>query len=105
MLHAQMYEVGDKYDVTGLKELAREKFLRACAKFWDDDLFAPAAHHAFTTAPEDDYGLRNVVSNIISQHMSLLDKPAVEALLAEFNGLALGLLKARAKDLGWTKKA
>jgi hypothetical protein len=101
MLHAQMYEIADKYDVTGLKELAREKFLRACAKYWNDDHFAPAAHHAFTSTSEDDYGLKKVVSSTISQHMALLKKPEVEALLTEFNGLALGLLKARATELGW----
>jgi hypothetical protein len=33
--------------------------------------------------------------------MALLKKPEVEALLTEFNGLALGLLKARATELGW----
>jgi len=105
MLHAQMYEIGDKYDVVGLKELAREKYLCASAKYWDDEHFAPAAHYAFSTTPEDDNGLRNVVSTTISQHMTLLNKPAVEALLAEFNGLALGLLKMRAKELGWVKAA
>ena len=103
MLHAQMYEIADKYDVTGLKELSREKFLRASAKFWDDELFAPAAHYAFSTTPEDDDGLRGVVNNITSQHMCLLNKPAIEALAREFNGLSFGLLKARAKDLGWIK--
>jgi hypothetical protein len=104
MLHAQMYEIGDKYDVTGLKELAREKFIRSCAKFWDDDCLAGAAHYAFSTTPEDDRGLREVVINTISQHMELLDKPEVEALLHQFNGLAVGILKSRAKELGWAKK-
>ncbi|KAH6003989.1 hypothetical protein HBI39_022250 [Parastagonospora nodorum] len=103
LLHAKMYEIGDKYDVIGLKQLAREKFLRASAKYWDSEYFAPAAHYAFSTTPEDDKGLRNVISNIVSQHMGLLNKPAVEALLTEFNGLAVGLLKMRAKDLGWIK--
>jgi hypothetical protein len=101
LLHAKMYEISDKYDVIGLKELAREKFLRATAKFWDDENFAPTAYYAFTTTPEQDQGLRDIVSNIISAHMVLLNKPAVEALLTEFNGLAYGLLKKRAKDLGW----
>lgn len=101
LLHAKMYEVADKYDVTGLDQLAREKFLRAATEFWDTEHFAPAAHYAFSTTPEEDKGLRDVVSNIISQHMALLKKPAVESLLIEFNGLAVGLLKARAKDLGW----
>lgn len=105
LLHAKMYEVADKYDVIGLKKIAREKFLRAAAHYWNSERFAPAAHYAFSTTPEEDKGLRDVVSNIVSKHMELLNKPAVEALLTEFNGLAVGLLKMRAKELGWTKAA
>lgn len=101
LLHAKMYEIGDKYDVVGLKQLALEKFRQACLLYWNCDDFAPAAHHAFTTTPEQDKGLRDVVSNTISQHMTLLRKPAIEALLNEFNGLAVGLLKAHGKNLGW----
>lgn len=103
LLHTQMYEIADKYDVSGLKEMAREKFLRACFEYWDDEHFAPAAHYAFSTTPEDDFGLREIISHIISQHMTLLNKPAIEALVANFNGLAFSLLKTRAKDLGWIK--
>jgi hypothetical protein len=98
-----MYEIGDKYDVIGLKELAREKFSRCCAKFWDSEEFAPAAHYAFSTTPEEDKGLRDVIVRTVSLHMILLNKPAVEAVLTEFNGLAVGLLKMRAKELGWTE--
>jgi hypothetical protein len=105
LLHAKLYEIADKYDVHGLKELAREKFLRACTQFWSSEVFAPAAHYAFSTTPEKDKGLRDVISNTLSRHMTLLNKPAVEALLTEFNGLALGVLKMRATDLGWTKDA
>jgi hypothetical protein len=103
LLHAKLYEMGDKYDVTGLKKLACEKFLRACAIYWNDDHFATAAHYAFITTPEHDQGLRDIVSETISQYMELLNKPAVEALLHEFNGLAVGLLKMRATELGWIK--
>jgi hypothetical protein len=103
LLHAKMYEMADKYDVVGLKQLAREKFLRANAEYWNSEQFAPAAHYAFSTTPEGDKGLRDVISNTISTHMVLLNKPAVEALLTKFNGLAFGLLKTRAKELGWTK--
>ncbi|KAF1915938.1 hypothetical protein BDU57DRAFT_573413 [Ampelomyces quisqualis] len=89
LLHSKMYEIADKYDVIGLKQLAREKFLRAASKFWDHEQFPPAAHYAFSTTPEEDKGLRDIVSNIILKHMSLLNKPAIEALLTEFNGLAV----------------
>lgn len=101
LLHAKMYDIGDKYTVTGLQQLAREKFLRACVSCWDSEYFATAAQYAFTTTPDEDKGLRDLISNTISQHMVLLKKPAVEALLNEFNGLAVGLLKAHGKTLGW----
>lgn len=101
LVHAKMYEMADKYNVIGLRDLAQEKFQRAATSHWDSDEFARAAHHAFTTTPEQDKGLRDAVSNIISQHMTLLKKPAVEALLNEFNGLAVGLLKVHGKKLGW----
>jgi hypothetical protein len=46
VIHAQMYEMADKYDVVGLKALSREKFRWACMKFWGDPEFAEAAVHA-----------------------------------------------------------
>jgi hypothetical protein len=103
MIHSKMYEIGDKYDVSGLKELSPEKFHRGCAKYWNDDYFAHAAHHTFTTTMDHDTGLRKVVVKVIAQHMELLNKPEVIALLHEFNGLATGILDLRAKELGWIK--
>jgi hypothetical protein len=96
-----MYEIGDKYDVLGLKQLSLAKFSLACDEHWNSDQFAPAAHHAFSTTPEDDKGLRDIVTKTIADHMKLLKKPAVEALLNEFNGLAVSLLKIKGKELGW----
>lgn len=105
LVHAKMYEAGDKYDVAGLKELSHEKFLRTCCKYWNDEHFAPAAYHALTTTHEADMGLRDIIKKVIAQHIELLNKPEVIALLHEFNGLATGILELRAKDLGWIKTA
>jgi hypothetical protein len=96
-----MYEIGDKYQVSGLKDLAKFKFELACAKFWNDGVFAEAAGHAFATTPEDDKGLRRIVCKTISEHMGLLKKKDVGALLMEFNGLAYGLLMEKAEKNGW----
>jgi hypothetical protein len=101
LLHAKMYEIGDKYDVVGLKELAREKFIRSCAEHWNSDHFAPAVHYAFSTTPDDDKGLRDVISKTLFDHIDLIDKPEVEVILNESNGLAVGLLK-RLKT-GWRR--
>ncbi|KAI4639935.1 hypothetical protein J4E93_008734 [Alternaria ventricosa] len=101
MVHAKLYEIADKYDVVGLKELVIEKFKRACHSFWNDPSFANAAHHVFSTTPEHDKGLRDIVSKTIAEHMAeLVKKPEVEALLTEFNGLAFGLLKMKT-EAGW----
>ncbi|KAL5115330.1 hypothetical protein ACEQ8H_006775 [Pleosporales sp. CAS-2024a] len=101
LTHAKMYEMGDKYQVSGLKELSQFKFELACAKFWHDKVFAQAAAHAFSTTPEDDKGLRRIVIKTISEHMGLLKKKEVSALLMEFNGLAFGLLVEKAEKNGW----
>ena len=96
-----MYEIADKYDVLGLKALAAEKFRVASAQFWNHAMFPTAAHHAFSTTMEEDKGLREIVCKTISDHMALLEKPEIEALMTEFNGLAFGLLKAKSKANGW----
>jgi hypothetical protein len=96
-----MYEIGDKYHVSGLKDLVKHKFELACAMYWDDPKFAEAANYAFSTTPDEDKGLRTIVCKTLSDHMSLLKKPEVEALMTEFNGLSFGLLLEKAKENGW----
>jgi hypothetical protein len=93
LTHAKMYEIADKYDVVGLKDLVKEKFGRSCQRFWDDPKFAIAAHHAFSTTPDHDKGIREIVSATISAHMELVEKPEVKVIMTEFNGLALGILE------------
>ncbi|RYN15660.1 hypothetical protein AA0113_g12553 [Alternaria arborescens] len=83
-----MYELADKYEVVGLKELAKEKFSRGCKHFWDTPDFPIAAFHAFSTTPEGDNGLRYCVSRAIATNMQLVRKAKVRALLMQFNGLA-----------------
>jgi hypothetical protein len=96
-----MYEMADKYEVFGLKELAKEKFSRGCKHFWNTPDFAIAALHAFSTTPEKDNGLRDCVSRAIAANMQLIRKFKIRALLMKFNGLALGILDAKSKELGW----
>jgi len=104
LVHAKIYEVADKYDVVGLKQLAREKFSRGCKHFWNTPDFHIAATHAFSTTPDDDDGLRGLVSQTIAGHMELAQTPEIRALLVHFNGLALGILDAKSEELGWYKK-
>ncbi|KAI2486474.1 BTB domain containing protein [Pyrenophora tritici-repentis] len=100
LLHAKMYEITDKYNVVGLKDLVVEKFSRACKNFWDDDNFPIAAHHAFSTTPEDDMDLRSIVSATIDAHIELVDKFAVIDLMLDFSELGVGVLRKKVKDHG-----
>lgn len=101
LLHSQMYELGDKYQVTGLKDLALDKFKCCCSVFWYTNDFPPAARHVFASTPDSDKDLRNQVAMTISKHMGLLNKPEVAALLDEHNDLAADLLRLKAGILGW----
>lgn len=93
-VHAQMYALADKYGIHDLKDLAREKFAAVASNDWDGKGFAVAVHTVYASTPESDYGLRNVVVDTLSEHRELLEKPEMEALVKEVNGLAFGLLKA-----------
>lgn len=101
VIHAKMYEIADKYEVVGLKDLAKEKFSRACLKFWNNANFPVAADYAFSTTPEEDKGLRDVVCKTFSEHMSIVNRPEVEAVMKGSNGLAFSLLKLKSKQQGW----
>lgn len=103
LLHAKMYEIGDKYEVVGLKDLVMDKFKASCKHFWSTPSFAVAARHAFSTTVEDDKGLRDIVSATISEQLELVDNPEVGAILTEFNGLALGILRATLAKQGRRK--
>lgn len=88
-----MYEIADKYSVIGLADLATEKFKLSCLHFWDHDEFAIAAHHAYSTTPDEDEGLRFIVKKTITAHLELVKKVNVKTLMAQCNGLALGILE------------
>ncbi|KAJ6282184.1 hypothetical protein J3E71DRAFT_361129 [Bipolaris maydis] len=105
LTHSKMYEMAEKYEVISLKELAKEKFNRGYNRFWNTLDFHIAASHAFSTTPEDDTGLRDLVSQTITKHMELTQAPDIRKLLMQFNGLALGILDAKGKEVGWNLKS
>lgn len=96
VIHPKMYEVADKYDVAGLKDLVAHKFKASCKAYWDKPAFAQAAHYAFSTTPENDMGLRSIVAKVICENIdALINKPEIEVLLTEFGGLSYQLLKMK----------
>jgi len=81
LLHSKMYAIGDKYDVAGLKELARTNFCMISNKAWKDEAFTEVADHVLSSTPDSDAGLRDVLCEMIGLYVELLNKPAFADLL------------------------
>ena len=93
LTHARMYAIADFYGVCGLKELASKKFRDAVGEHWNSDDFAKAIQVVYTTTIAGDRELRQVVMDVLMNHMELLDKPDIEAVMRELPDLAFDVLK------------
>ncbi|KAI4953062.1 hypothetical protein J4E86_006601 [Alternaria arbusti] len=87
-----------KYDVNGLKDLARTNFSALCAIFWDKDVFAQAAEHALSSTPDSDDGLREVIRQIIISHIELLNKSDIAELLSKHTDFVFSVLRRVAEE-------
>jgi hypothetical protein len=83
LTHSKMYTIGDKYDVPGLKELAKGKFQSVYVRFSESEDFVVAAEHAFSTTMDDDEGLRKIVRDILMARKGMLVRPNVKAFLVK----------------------
>jgi hypothetical protein len=93
-VHAQMYALADKYGIHDLKDLAREKFAVAASIGWHENMFATAVQTVYSSTPDSDHGLRDVVVETIRKHKELLRKAEIKILVREVDGLAYDLLKS-----------
>ncbi|ENH99091.1 hypothetical protein COCC4DRAFT_181912 [Bipolaris maydis ATCC 48331] len=105
LIYSKIYQMANKYEVVGLKELTKEKFNKSCSHFWNTSDFHIAANYTFSTTPEGDGGLRDLINQSIAKHMELAQGAAIRKLLTQFNGLALGILNAKSEELGWNTKS
>lgn len=101
LVHAKMYEIADKYQLAGLKALARKLFASEILASWDHELFPAAAHYAFSTTVEEDKDLRDIIIRTIAEHTGLIRTTEIQALMTEFGGLAVGVLLAKADECRW----
>lgn len=104
IMHAKVYALGCKYQIPSLQSAALKKFEEAAALAWATDEFVHAVHLVHTTTPDSDKGLRDVTARVILEHDDeLCNKPAMEAVVRSFDGLAYGLLKEQTKRPRKTK--
>ncbi|KAG4433159.1 hypothetical protein IFR05_011372 [Cadophora sp. M221] len=75
VFNVKMYVVADKYDIPGLKCLAKKKFEKAVKLFWNSTGFSEAAKFLWENTVEWDRDLRDVVIKSAASNIeTLLDR-------------------------------
>ena len=90
---AKMYAITDKYGLGDLKEVAKMAFAEALGKHWDTDQFVVAVEVVYTSTPDSDHGLRDVVTTFTwGEQKMLLAREDVQELLKNLDGFSKDLL-------------
>ncbi|KAI7376996.1 hypothetical protein KC336_g19652, partial [Hortaea werneckii] len=98
IMHAKVYALGCKYQIPSLQSTSVKKFEEAATLAWATDEFVHAVHLIYSTTPDSDTALREVAARVILEHDDeLCNKPAMEAVIRSFDGLAYNLFKKQAK--------
>lgn len=84
-VHAQMYSLGDKYDLAGLKKEAARRFgediqIPGDGKYETTLALLSVVETVYETTPDSDRGLRNLVVRHIFQRYGIASKYFVEEL-------------------------
>ena len=95
-IHADMYALGDKYQVKGLQHLAASKFKASLASHWDSPDFITAVQTVYSSTPDSNRLLRDIVVEAFMDYFGtdITKDPAIEAKLDTIDELSFALLKS-----------
>ena len=90
-----VYAVAEKYDIPDLKDLAKAKFQNLAWSKWPHDNFYTLAEAVFSTTPDTNMGLRQVVLDICEKHSEdILRKEGSKAVFLEVPAIGAVVLRA-----------
>ena len=90
-----VYAVAEKYEIPDLKDLAKAKFQNLTWSKWPHDHFYALAESVFSTTPDTDMGLRQVVLDICEKHSEdILRKEGSKAAFLELPAIGAVVLRA-----------
>jgi hypothetical protein len=95
-IHAKVYSLADKYLVKGLKEAARDKFKSCMRESFAGRAFYDAVYIVFTTTPNRDAGLRDLVIQRVAHEKTrycLAANPDLEDALEDMPDLVKRVLR------------
>lgn len=94
VIDAKIYAIADKYELDGLKGVAKVAFTGAVYEHWDTDQFVGAAEVVYTSTPDSDRGLRDVVTALTwRKQMTLLARKDVQTLLGDVAGFSKDVMQ------------
>ncbi|KAF2023849.1 hypothetical protein EK21DRAFT_80003, partial [Setomelanomma holmii] len=95
-IHATMYALGDKYQVEGLCDLAKEKFRSCLHHHAHSEDFISAVQTIHSTTPESNRGLRDVVVSAFRSQFNVDIKqiPGAEEKMDSIDELSFALIKS-----------
>ena len=95
-IHADMYALGDKYQVEGLCTLATSKFSASLSRHWNSTDFITAVQTVYSSTPDSNRGMRDVVAQAFQNHFGtdITKNPLIEAKLHTIDELSFELLKS-----------
>lgn len=89
----RVYAIADKYDIPPLKDLARQRFGDWAETNWDCVEFPAMVKEVFESTPSTDRGLREVVFELVTNHVDvLLKKEYFRSVTEGIGELGLGVL-------------
>ncbi|KAF5007467.1 hypothetical protein FDECE_6205, partial [Fusarium decemcellulare] len=77
-LHAKVYALAEKYAIEDLKAVALDKFRTEAKQHWQSQDFVDVIQEVYISTVEHDRSLRDVLVDVICQHMELLDRPSFQ---------------------------
>ncbi|RBR11257.1 uncharacterized protein FIESC28_09141 [Fusarium coffeatum] len=91
VLHANVYALGEKYEIHDLKALALQKFALDATMFYNTDSFRQGVRVAYSSTIEEDRGMRDVIVDTVLDRRFILRQSSFQCLAKE-TGLGFDLL-------------
>ncbi|TVY45333.1 Arm repeat protein interacting with ABF2 [Lachnellula occidentalis] len=95
LTNAQLFVIADKYDIQGLKELAKKKYEEVIADSWNSASFVASLKLLYEETLESDRALKDAAVKVAGQHAKeLVDRGEFAALCIEHGQIGFDVLKS-----------
>jgi hypothetical protein len=94
LVNAQVYIMGDKYDIGDLKKCSMGKYAEVVEHLWNTPSFPTSAKLLYDNAPQSDRLLCDVIAETAKKNIStLIHKQDFEDVMVSYGDLAVDVLK------------